>query len=111
MDLELLSTLYPTDKRKLTLEGWNAQIHHQRDICIKEVWGGWVLAVMSSKDFKMAFLVIEIEKFKFPQGSLKKAAHQTSELWKAAPTKGLIPGIYVLKVYFGGYLDLSKAVS
>ena len=59
------------------------------------------MAVMSSKDFNITFIVIE--KFKFSQGSLKNAAHQTSELWKAAPTKGLIPGRYVLKVDFGGY--------
>ena len=43
------------------------------------------------------------EKFKFSQGSLKKAAHQTLELWKAALTKGLIPERYVLKGDFGGY--------
>ena len=67
------------------------------------------MTAMSSKDFKLAFIVIE--KFKFPQGSLKKAVHQTSELWKATLTKGLIPGGYVLKVDFGGYSDLSKPVS
>ena len=42
------------------------------------------------------------KKFNFPQGSLKNAAHQTSELWKAALTKGLIPERYVLKVNFWG---------
>ena len=60
-----------------TLKGCLDQIRHQRVICIKEIWGGWVLAVMSSKDFKMAFIVIE--KFKFSQGSLKNAALQFSD--------------------------------
>ena len=56
---------------------------------------------MPSKDFKLGLIVIE--KFKFSQGRLKNAAHQTSELWKATLTKGLIPGRYVLKVNFGEY--------
>ena len=59
------------------------------------------MTAMPSKDFKMAFIVIE--KFKFPQGNLKKAAHLTSELQKAALTKGLIPERYLFKVDFGGY--------
>ena len=59
------------------------------------------MTVMSSKDFIITFIVIE--KFKFSQGSLKNAVHQTLEFWKAALTKGLIPGRYVLKVDFGGY--------
>ena len=92
---------YLKGKCGITLEGRQAHICHRRDICIKEIWGRWVLTAMSSKDFKLAFIVIE--KFKFPQGSLKKAAHQTSELWKATLTKGLIPGGYVLKVVFGEY--------
>ena len=100
---------YLKGKCGITLEGRQAHICHRRDICIKEIWGRWVLTAMSSKDFKLAFIVIE--KFKFPQGSLKKAVHQTSELWKATLTKGLIPGGYVLNVDFGEYWDLSKAAS
>ena len=52
---------------------------------------------MSSKDFRLAFIVIK--KFKISQGSLKNTAHQVSELWKAAMTP---EGYDVLKVDFGG---------
>ena len=65
----LICPHYATAKSGLTLEGCHAQIRHLWHIFIKQVLGGRVLAVMSSKDFKLG--VIGIKKIDFSQGHLK----------------------------------------
>ena len=60
-----------------SLEDCHGQIHHLRDLFIKEILDPWILNIIPSKDFKLDFILIE--KFKFPHKFHKIAARSFSK--------------------------------
>ena len=91
------------------ISGHCFHISHLREECIKEIFSSWLLSVMSTKDIKLALIVIE--KYKFSHGSLKNAKYQFLDRFFVM-TFTNVNWFMVTKAYFNGRRNtFKKAVS